>query len=166
MIRTSFKHGFYFIFLSKDCKLDERPVKPWLFFSKIFFFLMWTILKVFIKFVTILLLFYVLAERHAILAWPGIEPILPALEGKALTTGSPDKSLKSWLKKKAYRKDNHHYVIKSANQCALTFALSCVCLLKYLIWLGDLRKHTHTYYLLLKTEVERYSINIGFVYLM
>ena len=105
---------------------------------------MWTILKVFIEFVTILLLFYVLAERHATLAWPGFEPILPALEVKVLTTGPPEKSQKSWLKKKAYRKDNHHYVIKSANQCAVTFALSCVRLLKYLIWLGDLRKRTHT----------------------
>ena len=34
------------------------------FFFKVFFFLMWTIFKVFIEFVTILLLFYVL------ISWP------------------------------------------------------------------------------------------------
>ena len=59
---------------------------------------MWTIFKVFIEFVTILLLFYVLVffgrKACGILApRPGIEPVLPALEGKVLTTGLPGKSL-------------------------------------------------------------------------
>ena len=58
---------------------------------------MWTIFKVFIEFVTILLLFYVFGffghEACGILApWPGIEPIPPALEGKVLATGPPGKS--------------------------------------------------------------------------
>ena len=61
-----------------------------------FFFLMWTIFKVFIKLVTILLLFYVLGfwrEAYGILApRPVIEPTPPALEGKVLTTGPPGKS--------------------------------------------------------------------------
>ena len=58
-----------------------------LFFFKIFF-LMWTILKVFIELVTVLLLFYVLVfgcEACGILApGPGIEPAPPALEGEVL----------------------------------------------------------------------------------
>ena len=55
---------------------------------------MWTIFKVFIEFVTILLLFYVLGhEACGILApQPGIEPAPPAQEGKVLTTGPPGKS--------------------------------------------------------------------------
>ena len=58
---------------------------------------MWTIFKVFIEFVTILLLFYVLVygpEACGILTpQPGIELSLPALEGRVLTTGPPGKSL-------------------------------------------------------------------------
>ena len=65
---------------------------PQLFFS----FLMQTLFKVFIEFVTILLLFMVWffgQERHGILApQPGIEPTPPTLEGKVLTTGLPGKS--------------------------------------------------------------------------
>ena len=59
---------------------------------------MWTIFKVFIEFVTILLLFYVLAF------WPGSllnlssltwdQTCTPDLEGEVLTTGQPGKSLK------------------------------------------------------------------------
>ena len=57
---------------------------------------MWTIFKVFIEFVTILLLFYVLffwvCEACGILTpRPGIEPAPPALEGEVLTTGLPGK---------------------------------------------------------------------------
>ena len=60
---------------------------------------MCTILKVFIEFVTILLLFYVFwffgPEACGILApRPGIEPAPPALEGRVLTTGPPGKSPK------------------------------------------------------------------------
>ena len=55
---------------------------------------MWTIFKVFIEFVTMLV--YVLVFGHEackILALrPGIEPLSPALEGKVLTTGLPGKS--------------------------------------------------------------------------
>ena len=57
---------------------------------------MWTIFKVFIEFVTILLLFYALVfgcESCGILApQPGIEPTPPALEGEVLTIGPPGKS--------------------------------------------------------------------------
>ena len=60
-----------------------------MFLSFFFFFLMWTIKKVFIEFVTILLLFYVLIfgqEACGILApRPGIEPTAPGLEGKVFT---------------------------------------------------------------------------------
>ena len=67
-----------------------------LLFFKDFFF-MWTILEVFIEFVTILLLFVfwffgpktcgILAPRR------GICLASPTLEGKVLTTGQPRKSL-------------------------------------------------------------------------
>ena len=58
---------------------------------------MWTILKVFIEFVTLLLLFYVLSfglEVHGILALQaGIKPAPPASKGEVLTSldhqGSP-----------------------------------------------------------------------------
>ena len=58
---------------------------------------MWTIFKVFIEFVTILLLFYVFwffgLETCGVLALrPGIEPAPPALEGEVLTIGPPGKS--------------------------------------------------------------------------
>ena len=57
---------------------------------------MWTIFKVFIECVKILLLSYVLLfgghEAYGILVpQPGIEPAPPALEGKILTTGPPGK---------------------------------------------------------------------------
>ena len=57
---------------------------------------MWTFLKVFIEFVTILFLFSVLifdCEAYRILAsLPGIECAPPALEGKVFTTGPLVKS--------------------------------------------------------------------------
>ena len=63
---------------------------------------MWTIFKVFIEFVTTLLLFYVFwffgREACGVSApWPGVEPAPPALEGKVLTTGPPGKSLLFFL---------------------------------------------------------------------
>ena len=63
-------------------------------------FLMWTIFKVFIGFVTLYyfflcFVFFFGKEACGILApWPGIEPTLPALQGKVLTTGPPGKSPK------------------------------------------------------------------------
>ena len=58
---------------------------------------MWTVLKAFLEFITVLFLFYVLiflATRHVgILApWLGIEPTFLALEGEVLTSGPPGKS--------------------------------------------------------------------------
>ena len=58
---------------------------------------MWAIFKVFIEFVTILLLFYLLvflALRHvgSSLSEPGSKPLSSALEGEVLTTGPPGKS--------------------------------------------------------------------------
>ena len=66
------------------------------FIYKIYCFLMWTIFKVFIKFVTILLLLLMFCffgpEASGILvSWSGIEPAPPSLEGKVLTTGPPGK---------------------------------------------------------------------------
>ena len=58
-----------------------------------------TIFKVFIGFVTILLLFHILdlgPKAYGILApWPGVEHAPPAMESKVLTTGSPGKSPKT-----------------------------------------------------------------------
>ena len=69
-----------------------------------FHFFMWAIFKVFIKFVTILLLFYCFTfcffghKTCEILApQPEMEPTSPAWEGEALTTGPPGKSLNSVL---------------------------------------------------------------------
>ena len=62
------------------------------FFLK--FFLMWTIFKVFIEFVAILLLFYVLVFwPRGILGSLTRDPITPALKGDVLVTGLPRKSL-------------------------------------------------------------------------
>ena len=66
-------------------------------FSKFFFFLMWVIFKVFIEFVTTLLLFYILGffgrETCGILVLrPGIERVPPVSESEVLTTGPPGKS--------------------------------------------------------------------------
>ena len=71
------------------------------------FFLMWTILKVFIKLVTILLFsfccycfmfwFYDCEACEILALWPRMEPIPPALEGKVLTTGPSGKSFKDSL---------------------------------------------------------------------
>ena len=56
---------------------------------------MWTIFKIFIEFVTVLLLNYgfgFLAMRH-VAPWPGLEHTHPILGGRVLTTGSPGKFL-------------------------------------------------------------------------
>ena len=63
------------------------------FFLRFFLFFMWTTFKVFVEFVTVLILFYVLvflAMRHLGSWLP--EPAPSALEGKVLTTGSPGRS--------------------------------------------------------------------------
>ena len=53
---------------------------------------MWTIFKVFIEFVIVLLLFYVLVFWVFGLApQPGREPTPPALEGEVLATAPPGK---------------------------------------------------------------------------
>ena len=58
---------------------------------------MWTIFKVFIEFVTILLLIFMFWRfghnaRRILAPWPGIKPVLPASEGGVLTTGLSGKS--------------------------------------------------------------------------
>ena len=62
-----------------------------------YIFLMQTIFKVFLEFVTILLLFYVLEfwswGMRDLAPQLGIEPTPPALEGEVVTTGLPEKSL-------------------------------------------------------------------------
>ena len=72
--------------------ISQLPGPLPIFFFKIFV-LMRTIFKVFIEFVTILLLFYVFwLPAHGILVpWPGIKP--HAFEGEVLTTGPSGKSL-------------------------------------------------------------------------
>ena len=50
---------------------------------------MQTIFKVFVEFVTILLMFFVLDFGHK--AHRGVEPALPVLEGEVLTTRLPGK---------------------------------------------------------------------------
>lgn len=54
------------------------------------------VFKVFIGIVTIDLPFYVWVFSHEareiLAAWPGIEPVPPALEGEDLTTGPPGES--------------------------------------------------------------------------
>ena len=65
---------------------------------------MWTIFKVFIEFVTILLLgfffmfwFFGCEARGILAPRAGIKPAPPALEGEVLTTGLPAKSLKFFI---------------------------------------------------------------------
>ena len=60
-------------------------------FKKIF--LMWTIFKVFIVFVTILFWFFGNGACEILAPQLGIEPTPPALKGKASTTRQPGKSL-------------------------------------------------------------------------
>ena len=67
---------------------------------------MWVIFKVFIEFVTILVLFYILFFGHKgcgiLTPGPGIKPSSPALEGEFLATGPPGKSQKPLLKDTLY----------------------------------------------------------------
>ena len=76
----------------------ERAALAASFFLRLFFFFffMWTIFKAFIEFVTILLLLYVLVfwtgDMWNLATRPGIEPAIPALEAKVLTTRPPGKS--------------------------------------------------------------------------
>ena len=59
-----------------------------------------TIFKVFIEFVTILLLFYVFFGHQASgILDPQTEPTFPALEGEILTTELPGKSFAEFFKK-------------------------------------------------------------------
>ena len=71
-----------------------------IFFFLDFFFLMGTIFKVFIEFVTILFLLYGLVlglkARGTLAPQPGTEPALPELEGEFLTTGSPGESIQGF----------------------------------------------------------------------
>ena len=79
------------VFKERNCKYMKPTVH--LVFLKDFFDVD-HFFKVFIEFVTILLLFYVLVFQPGGM-WdpqPGIEPTPPALEGKVLTTGPPGKS--------------------------------------------------------------------------
>ena len=73
---------------------DGTILKCWIFKCLL-------ILKVFIEFVTILLLFYVLVlwlqGMWDLRSPPGIKPAPPALEGEIVTTGLPGKSLMDFL---------------------------------------------------------------------
>ena len=92
-----FQHSAFilsYLFPFSQC---PHALTTYSFFLSFFFFLTWTIFKVFIEFLTILLLFYVLVygpEACGILTpQPRIELSFPALEGRVLTTGPPGKSL-------------------------------------------------------------------------
>ena len=81
------------IFLRVETKIRFQKVRGPFFF----FFLMWTILTVFIEFVTVLCLFYVLAfppQRHVGSQLPdqGSNLPRPALEGEVPITGPSEKS--------------------------------------------------------------------------
>ena len=81
--------------LFKFCLLDEDPdmrIYLWgFFFFSLKSFLMWTTFKVFIEFVIIFfcIMFWFFGHKPCgVLApGPGIEPMLPAMEGAILTTG-------------------------------------------------------------------------------
>ena len=71
--------------------MDHQTIK------RFFFFLMWTIFKVFIECVAILLLLFMFCffGRKAcgiFASQPGSKPALPALEGEVLIVGPPGKS--------------------------------------------------------------------------
>ena len=105
---------FQEVWIRKKILIRERCVFLWFFFffwrgvlfifKLFFFFLKWTILKIFIEFVTVLLLFYVsgfwqqgmwdLSFLTRDWTWT------PALEGKVLTAGLPGKSLEFFIFKK------------------------------------------------------------------
>ena len=77
---------------------------------------MWTIFKVFIESVVVLLLFYVLifffgSEACGILApQPGVKPAPPALGGKVLTTGPSGKSWGFYFRR-SENNSKHIYVV-------------------------------------------------------
>ena len=85
--------------LSKNSPLDsQRYFGKKIFVKGFLFFLMWTSFKVFIKFVIILLLFYVLIFGQeackTLTPHPGINPPPLTLESEVLlTTGPPGNSL-------------------------------------------------------------------------
>ena len=70
---------------------------------KSFFFFWWAVLKVFVEFVTISLLFYILffffgpGACGILVPLPGIKPALSTLEHEILTTGPPGKFLHSLI---------------------------------------------------------------------
>ena len=82
-----------------------------------FFFLLWPIFKVFIEFVTILLLyllsFFCCKSCRTLAPWPGSEPAPPALRGEVLNTEPLKKSLH-----------------KGLNEDALSEAVCFCCLIK------------------------------------
>ena len=88
------------VFLSL-CMFALLPLKLFFYFKE-FFFLRWTILKVIMEFVTILLLFSVslfLEMRHVRFSFPTKnQSSTLALEGEVQTTGPPGKSLNLSLK--------------------------------------------------------------------
>ena len=142
------------------------------------FFLMWTIFKVFIEFIIILLLFYVFGffghEACGILAsWSVIKPAPLALEGKVLTTGlwgSPSSitSIQTW--------QDH---LNSSNQTTNFdfYHLILVWYYKLICWLFPIVFQTHTHssfafpLLVLRNnwhtflyKFEVYSVMVGWTY--
>ena len=80
---------------------------------------MWTIFKVFIEFVTILLWFYVLVFWLQVmwdLSSPGIEPTPPALEGEVVITGPPGRC-KEWPHILKLNRESLLLLIKDCDYC-------------------------------------------------
>ena len=99
------------------------------FFLGDFFFWMWTrvhILKVFIEFVTVLVLLFFMfcfsgCETYRILApQPGIEPASTAFEGKVLTASLPRKSLKHFVCMQTSSRHKYFHFLFNLN-CSFTF---------------------------------------------
>ena len=99
---------FFTVFPDSNTLIHSFWLFSWTFsfcFFKDFFFWIWTIFKVFIKLVIILLLLFMFwvfgHEAYRILAlWPGTEPAPSALEGEVLTTGLPGKSQEMFSERK------------------------------------------------------------------
>ena len=68
------------------------PLPPQLYFCFSYDLLMWTILKVFIEFVTTFCFMLCHKACGIFVPWPGMEPIPPALKGEVLTIRLPGKS--------------------------------------------------------------------------
>ena len=131
---------------------------------------MWTVFKVFIEFVTILLLFYVFwffgPEACGTLApQPGIEPARLVLEGEVLTTALPGKShmlaiIDIYMFIYVYILYNYTYIHGYAMKLGeLTFCLNLVRVLSYPVLFRD--AHVSNMFLISLCENIKTLLRIG-----